>query len=124
VLLVDTLGELVLFYGAADVAFVGGSLVPVGGHNLLEPAALAKPVLTGPHTANAVGIAELLTDSGAARVLVDAAGLGACVNGYFADPAAAERDGRLGLDTLEANRGSLARLIALVEPLLGGRPLT
>jgi 3-deoxy-D-manno-octulosonic-acid transferase len=121
VLLVDTLGELALFYGAGDVAFVGGSLVPIGGHNLLEPAALARPVLTGPHTANAVGITELLTESGAAHVVADAAGLASRVGAYFADPATAERDGRFGLDTLEANRGSLARLIALVEPLLGDR---
>jgi 3-deoxy-D-manno-octulosonic-acid transferase len=121
VLLVDTLGELVLFYGAGDVAFVGGSLVPVGGHNLLEPAALAKPVLTGPYTANAVGIAELLVENGAAHVVTDAASLAERVNAYFADPAAAQRDGRLGLDALEANRGSLARLTALIDPLLAAR---
>lgn len=120
VVLVDTLGELVLFYGAADVAFVGGSLVPVGGHNLMEPAALAKPVLTGPHTFNAVGIADLFIEMGAAHVVHDAGELAARVAGYFADPAAAERDGHLGLATLEANRGSLARLAALVDPLLRG----
>jgi 3-deoxy-D-manno-octulosonic-acid transferase len=124
VLLVDRLGELVLFYGAADVAFVGGSLVPIGGHNLLEPAALARPVLTGPHTSNAVGITELLTESGAAHVVHDATELAARVGDYFADPAAAERDGRIGLATLEGNRGSLARLISLVEPLLDERRAT
>jgi 3-deoxy-D-manno-octulosonic-acid transferase len=121
VLLVDKLGELVLFYGAADVAFVGGSLVPIGGHNLLEPAALARPVLTGPHTSNAVGITELLTESGAAHVVHDGVELATRVGDYFAEPATAERDGRHGLAALEANRGSLARLIALVEPLLDGR---
>ena len=55
VLLVDTMGELTAFYAASDVAFVGGSLVPVGGHNLLEPAALGVPVITGPHTAERAG---------------------------------------------------------------------
>jgi 3-deoxy-D-manno-octulosonic-acid transferase len=124
VLLVDTLGELVPFYGAADVAFVGGSLVPVGGHNLLEPAALSKPVLTGPCTANAVGIAGLLTAGGAAHVVRDAAELAARVGGYFAAPGDADRDGRRGLATLEANRGSLARVVALVDPLLGGQATT
>jgi 3-deoxy-D-manno-octulosonic-acid transferase len=123
VVLVDTLGELVTFYGAADVAFVAGSLVPIGGHNLLEPAALAKPVLTGPYTQNAVGIAELLIDVGAAHVVRDAEELAARVTGYFADPAAAARDGRQGLATMDANRGSLARLTALVDPLLD-RPVT
>jgi len=60
VLLVDTLGELLDFYAASDVAFVGGSLVPVGGHNLLEPAALGLPILTGPHNFNSEDIARLL----------------------------------------------------------------
>jgi 3-deoxy-D-manno-octulosonic-acid transferase len=122
VVLVDTLGELVLFYGAGDVAFVGGSLVPVGGHNLMEPAALAKPMLTGPHTSNAVGIAELFIEVGAAQLVRDAAGLADRVDRYFADPAAAARDGGLGLATMEANRGSLARLTALVDPLLATEP--
>jgi 3-deoxy-D-manno-octulosonic-acid transferase len=119
VLLVDTLGELVLFYGAGDVAFVGGSLVPIGGHNLMEPAALAKPVVTGPYTSNAVGIAELFVEVGAAHVVRDADELAARVAGYFADRAEAERDGLRGLETLAANRGSLARLTTLVDPLLG-----
>ena len=55
VLLLDTLGELLDFYAAADVAFVGGSLVPVGGHNLLEPAALGLPVLSGPRAVQQSG---------------------------------------------------------------------
>jgi 3-deoxy-D-manno-octulosonic-acid transferase len=118
VLLVDTLGELVTFYGAGDVAFVGGSLVPVGGHNLMEPAALAKPVLTGPYTQNAVGIAELFLQVGAAHTVRTAEDVATRVAGYFADPASAARDGRAGLATMEANRGSLARLVALIEPLL------
>jgi 3-deoxy-D-manno-octulosonic-acid transferase len=123
VVLVDTLGELLMFYGAADVAFVAGSLVPIGGHNLMEPAALAKPILTGPHTFNAVGIAELFLEVGAAHVVRDADELAARVSGYFADPVAAARDGRQGLATMDANRGSLARLTALVDPLLDG-PVT
>lgn len=118
VLLVDTLGELVPFYGAGEVAYVGGSLVPVGGHNLMEPAALAKPMLTGPYTQNAVGIAELFLEVGAAHTVRTAAEVATHVEGYFADPAAAARDGRAGLAAMDANRGALARLVALVEPLL------
>ena len=60
-LLVDTLGELLSFYAAANVAFVGGSLVPIGGHNLLEPAALNRPIIVGPHTFNAADIAEIFS---------------------------------------------------------------
>ena len=65
VLLLDTMGELTAFYAASDVAFVGGSLVPVGGHNLLEPAALGVPVITGPHTQNGPEIARLLIEAAA-----------------------------------------------------------
>jgi 3-deoxy-D-manno-octulosonic-acid transferase len=124
VLLVDTLGELVPFYGAGDVAYVGGSLVPVGGHNLMEPAALAKPMLTGPYTQNAVGIAELFLEVGAAHTVRTADEVAARVEGYFADPAAAARDGRAGHAAMDANRGALARLVALVEPLLERPGLT
>ncbi len=67
VLLLDTLGELLYFYAAADVAFVGGSLAPIGGHNLLEPAALGLPVLTGPNNSNGEDVARLLLDCGAAQ---------------------------------------------------------
>ena len=65
VLLGDTMGELMMFYAAADVAFVAGSLVPIGGHNLLEPASVGLPVLTGPHNFNGEEIAQLLVDAGA-----------------------------------------------------------
>jgi 3-deoxy-D-manno-octulosonic-acid transferase len=65
VLLGDTMGELLFLYALADSAFVGGSLVPNGGHNLLEPAALAKPVLSGPHLFNFLEIAAQLRDAGA-----------------------------------------------------------
>jgi 3-deoxy-D-manno-octulosonic-acid transferase len=118
VLLLDSLGELIDFYAAADLAFVGGSLVPVGGHNLLEPAALGLPVLTGPHTFNAAEAARLLTARGAARVVHNAAELGAQVNALIEDPAEREHIGALGRASVDSNRGALARLLALIEPLL------
>src|SRR5207249_375156 len=80
VLLLDSLGELLDFYAAADVAFVGGSLVPIGGHNLLEPAALGVPILTGPYNSNSEEIARLLIAGGAAEIVRDAATLGARVS--------------------------------------------
>ena len=94
ILLLDSLGELLDFYAAADVAFVGGSLVPVGGHNLLEPAALGVPMLTGPNTFNSADIARLLIARGAAEVVRDAAGLRARVSELLADPAARATHGR------------------------------
>jgi 3-deoxy-D-manno-octulosonic-acid transferase len=122
VLLVDTLGELQRLYAAADVAFVGGSLVPIGGHNLLEPAALGLPVLTGPHNANARDIAQLLIEAGAAEVVADAAALGAALVRLLSDPDARARRGAAGRALIEANRGSVARLIELTESLLAPRP--
>ncbi len=124
VLLVDALGELVNFYAAADVAFVGGSLVPVGGHNLLEPAALARPVVTGPHTASAAPVARLLIEAGAAEVVADGAALAAAVGRLLGDREAALAAGRAGLAAVRDNRGTLARFLALLESLLGARAAT
>ncbi len=118
VLLLDSLGELLDFYAAADVAFVGGSLVPVGGHNLLEPAALGVPVLTGPSHHNSEEIARLLIARGAAQGIHDAAELGATVSALLADADARARMGAQGRASVEANRGALTKLLALIEPLL------
>ena len=118
VLLVDSLGELLDFYAAADVAFVGGSLVPIGGHNLLEPAALGLPILTGPHNFNSEDIARLLISRGAAEVVADARALGRRVAELLADPAERERIGAAGRASVDGNRGALANLLGLINPLL------
>lgn len=118
IVLVDTLGELLDFYAMADVAFVGGSLVPVGGHNLLEPAALGVPVLTGPNTFNSADVAKILVESGAATVVKDAAELGASVTTLLSNPAERARIGALGRAAVEDNRGALQKLLSLIEPLL------
>ena len=120
VLLVDTVGELTAFYAASDAAFVGGSLVPVGGHNLLEPAALGLPVITGPYTANGREIALRLIEAGGAVEVADGAALGELVKRLLADPALRERMGESARGFVEAHRGSLARLLVLIEPLIGG----
>jgi|KBSSwiStaDraftv2_1062776.scaffolds.fasta_scaffold00607_8 3-deoxy-D-manno-octulosonic-acid transferase len=120
VLLVDTLGELLEFYAAADVAFVGGSLVPIGGHNLLEPAALGLPILTGPHTANSADIAQLLIARGAAEVVHNADELGDQVAMLLSNPDERDRIGALGRDSVDSNRGALGKLLGLIEPLLRG----
>jgi 3-deoxy-D-manno-octulosonic-acid transferase len=118
VLLVDTLGELAALYASADVAFVGGSLVPIGGHNLLEPAALGLPVLTGPSHENGKDIAGLLLRQGAALEVSDAHTLAALLLRLFDDPAEAKRIGAIGKGIVESNRGGVERLLALIEPLL------
>lgn len=118
VLLLDTLGELVAFYAACDVAYVGGSLVPIGGHNLLEPAALARPVLAGPHTFNDPAVARLLQASGALTVVEAPAALATAVERWLADPAMARAAGEAGRGAVVANQGALARLLERVERFL------
>ncbi len=114
----DTLGELMLLYAAGDVAFVGGSLVPVGGHNLLEPAALGLPLLSGPYTFNAEDIAQLLIAEGGAQVVTTAETLAGQLVQLFADAPARARIGARGKAVVEANRGALSRLLALLAPVI------
>ncbi|MBD9678980.1 lipid IV(A) 3-deoxy-D-manno-octulosonic acid transferase [Pseudomonas sp. PDM18] len=111
VLLGDTMGELLFLYALADVAFVGGSLVPNGGHNLLEPAALGKPVLSGPHLFNFLEIAAQLREVGALREVVDAPSLAVAVAALWDEPASAERMADAGLGVMKANQGALERLL-------------
>jgi 3-deoxy-D-manno-octulosonic-acid transferase len=118
VFLVDRLGELLTFYAAADVAFVGGSLVPIGGHNLLEPASLGLPVLAGPNNFNSADIARLLVECGAVRIVHDAPEIAAIVGDLLADPAARSNMGARGRRAVEENRGAVKRLMEFLEPLL------
>jgi 3-deoxy-D-manno-octulosonic-acid transferase len=118
VLLVDTIGELAALYASADVAFVGGSLVPIGGHNLLEPAALGLPVLTGPSHFNSKEIALLLLRRGAALQVANPEELAAALQRLLDEPAERRRIGDIGKDIVESNRGSVDRLLALIEPAL------
>jgi 3-deoxy-D-manno-octulosonic-acid transferase len=118
VVLGDTMGELMTFYAGADVAFVAGSLVPIGGHNLLEPASLGVPILTGPHNSNAEDVFRKLEEAGAVRSVPDPGALGAAVAELLADPAARRAMGDRGLGVVEGNRGAVARLLDMIEPLL------
>jgi len=118
VFLLDTLGELPPFYAAGDVAFVGGSLVPIGGHNLLEPAALSLPIVAGPHNFNSADIAKMLVERGAVRIVQDAAGLATVVGDLLADPTARTIMGASGKKAVDDNRGAVARLMQFLEPLL------
>jgi 3-deoxy-D-manno-octulosonic-acid transferase len=118
ILLLDSLGELLDFYAGSDVAFVGGSLVPIGGHNLLEPAALGLPILTGPNTSNSADVARLLIERGAAQVVRNPQELADKVIALLADPDARERMGAEGRAFVDANKGALQKLLGLVVPLI------
>jgi 3-deoxy-D-manno-octulosonic-acid transferase len=118
VYLLDGLGELQMLYAAADVAFVGGSLVPVGGHNLLEPAVLGLPVLSGPHVQNSQQIADLLRSVGALTIVHDPTELAARVGEAFADPDGAAATGARGREAVAQSRGAVDRIVRLIETLL------
>ncbi|KTC64268.1 3-deoxy-D-manno-octulosonic acid transferase [Pseudomonas fluorescens ABAC62] len=111
VLLGDTMGELLFLYALADSAFVGGSLVATGGHNPLEPAALAKPVIMGPHVFNFLDITAMMRDAGALRQVDDAEGLAEAVRQLFELPQDARKMGQSGLKVMQANQGALKRLL-------------
>lgn len=118
IMLLDSLGELLDFYAAGDVAFVGGSLVPIGGHNLLEPAALGMPILTGPHNSNSAEAARLLIAKGAVQVAENPQDLAEKVVALLKDPEGRARMGQEGRAFVEANRGALQKLLGLVIPLI------
>ncbi len=114
----DTMGEVTLFYAASDIAFVAGSLTPIGGHNMLEPAALGVPVLTGPYVFNAQEIADRFVAEEACRMVQDTDGLVAEVDRLLRHPNEARALGENGRQILEKNRGALLRLLGLIEPLI------
>ena len=114
----DSMGELMRFCAAADVVFMGGSLVPVGGHNILEPAVLGRPVVYGPHMFNFAAIEAMFRDQEAARQVANAEELAGVVGEWLRQPALAEQYGRRGLAIVEANRGALEKLLRIVARML------
>lgn len=118
VFLADTLGELRLFYGAADLAFVGGSLVPVGGHNVLEPALAGVPVLFGPHMFNFAEAGRLLLEAGGAVQVRDAEELAAQADRLLHDAEQRKRMGENARRFVETGRGALARVEEALVGLL------
>lgn len=112
----DTMGELLLLYGASDVAFVGGSFEPsLGGHNLLEPAALSIPVITGPHVSNFIEINNLLTDAGALIKINDANELADSIVQLFQDSSLRKKYSVAGLKVVQQNKGALQKLLSWIE---------
>jgi 3-deoxy-D-manno-octulosonic-acid transferase len=115
---IDAMGELMQFYAASDIAFVGGSLEPIGGHNLLEPAALGKPVIVGPHTFNTEEVAASLIDAHAVLRVGNAAELGAAVVRLLANPDVCTAMGQSAQAVLERERGAVERTLRIVEKVL------
>lgn len=115
ILLGDSMGELLLFYSATDVAFIGGSLVPLGGQNLLEAAALAVPVVFGPHMFNFREISRLTLERGAGRQVNNATQLADAVAEYIQNSDARRAAGEAGRRMVADNRGALAKTLALVK---------
>lgn len=119
VFLGDSMGELMAFLAAADAAFIGGSLVPVGGHNPVEAAALGIPVACGPHVFNFTSVTTQLLTAQAAVQVPDAQALGDQMAAWLGDATERARIGENGRRVVAANRGATERLIALVDARLG-----
>ncbi len=115
VFIVDTMGELPLFYAASDVAFVGGSLVPVGGHNLLEPAALGKAIITGPHYFNFNDITQNFLQAEAAIEVQDSQSLANNVISVLKNNQQQEQMSQAALNLIIRSQGASSRLINLIK---------
>ena len=114
VFLGDSMGEMLTYFSVSDVAFVGGSLVNTGCHNVLEPAALGLPVIVGPSQFNFQSICEQLESAGALKTVPDANGLAQAVLQVFADESLRHTMGAAGRQLIEDNRGALQRIETLV----------
>jgi len=115
ILLGDTMGEMYLFYAAADIAFVAGSFAKIGGHNLLEPALVGLPVLTGPMLFNTIEISELLINAGNTHIVHNAQELAQTLLKLFQDQPQRITMGEKGQQTIAKHRGALERHLALIQ---------
>lgn len=122
VVVLDTMGELRSFYGLAAVTFVGGTLAPVGGHSVLEPAAYGKPVLFGPHTKHTGGAAEILIEEGGAFRISDTADLIKTLASLLGDPALRDRVGASAARAVHSRAGACHAYVELLEELILGAP--
>jgi 3-deoxy-D-manno-octulosonic-acid transferase len=121
VLLGDSMGEMFAYYAACDVAFIGGSLLPLGGQNLIEACALGKPVLIGPHTFNFSVVSEDAIAAGAALRVADATVLMQEASRLLSDPSRCAAMGQQARAFALQHRGATGRTLALLQPLLQAR---
>jgi 3-deoxy-D-manno-octulosonic-acid transferase len=115
---IDSMGELPNFYAASDVAFVGGSLMPNGGHNVVEPAALGVAVIVGPHTDNFSDIVQLLSTAGALLIADDVCGFVGHVAKLLADSDARDEAGAAGRRIVEENKGASVKVAQILDEIL------
>jgi len=118
VFILDTLGELIYYFALSRLAFLGGSLVRVGGHNMLEPASLGIPVITGPYFYNFLEIGTLLREAGAARVIHNENELATEVIRLLSSEKLRHDAGQRGRHMVLESRGSSDRVLDSVRPLL------
>ena len=115
IVLGDSMGELFAYYGACDIAFIGGSLLPLGGQNLLEACAVGTPVLIGPHTFNFAEATRLAVEAGAAIQVPDSAGLGEALTRLLREPARRESMGDAGVALMKQHQGATERTLSLLR---------
>jgi 3-deoxy-D-manno-octulosonic-acid transferase len=115
VILADTMGQLLYLYGLSSVAFLGGSLVSVGGHNPIEAAICGQPLIMGPETFNFSDVVAAFSDAGCLTLVADAAELAKTVLSYFVDEARTLREAQTARLVVVANTGGTERLLALLR---------
>ncbi|MBU0478352.1 3-deoxy-D-manno-octulosonic acid transferase [bacterium] len=118
VIILDTIGELSKLYTIADVVFIGGSLVPTGGHNVIEPASLGKPVVFGPYMYNFTESAKLLLECKGAIQISDEAELAACLLKLILNPEYAEQIGKIAKEAVQKNKGASKRNLEVISRFL------
>jgi len=118
VFVVDTMGELLAFYAASDIAFIGGSLVEVGGHNPIEPGALGLPILAGAHMFNFEAISQQLVSAGGMDIVQDEDELLQALIQLISNPEDAKRKGQKALAEVEASKGAVIRVVDALAPLI------
>lgn len=118
VVLGDSMGEMFAYYAACDLAFIGGSLLPLGGQNLIEAAAMGRPILIGPHTFNFAEVSELAIQAGAALRVADAGDLAIKVGDLLRNPEKLRAMSAAAREFAGKHRGATGRLMALIEPYI------
>ena len=121
VVLGDSMGEMFAYYAACDIAFIGGSLLPFGGQNLLEACAVGRPVLTGPHTYNFSDATQQAVDVNAALRAGDAAELGEKLRELLGDSTRLAAMGHAGMQFIERNRGATVQAVRCLDSVLDNK---
>lgn len=118
VIVLDTVGELARVYAAATAVFIGGTFCNRGGQNMLEPAVLGKPIVSGPDVSNFADIARVLVEAGGMRILDNPVELGRALSELIGDPDRARRAGAKGREAVTSGRGALEATLRMVESKL------